>query len=167
MDSNTEQSAPDYDIRPLADKDGAKLHHIMWQHRPLERLQAHIERMLYSMNKKRALCIVVEDHSSKQLLAYGQILRMGRCYEISDLIVDEQWRSQGIGSAMIHYLINEVEALSDLPIEIGVTSENGRALALYQRLGFEKRYQRVLEMSDKVGGEPVFYLVWQRKNALK
>lgn len=57
--------------------------------------------------------------------------------EMEQVCVSKQWRSQGLGTRLIKYLIR-----MDIPIWAWVRKDNPRALELYKRLGF-----RVLRLS--------------------
>ena len=58
--------------------------------------------------------------------------------EIFRLDVDEQRRSQGIGSALIAVMEEEARRRGYTRLGLGVAHENPRALALYERVGFER-----------------------------
>lgn len=90
------------------------------------------------------------------MIGFGQLTIWSRSAEISDLIVSEAWRNQGIGSAMIARLIESARSLAKNRVEIGVAARNQRALALYRRLGF--REDRTLNLDVGDGLEPVMFL---------
>lgn len=54
-------------------------------------------------------------------------------YEIDDLYIFPEYRNQGIGSEVIRKCISSVNA----PVMLYVFIKNEKAVALYQRLGFE------------------------------
>src|SRR5690606_35640545 len=126
-----------------------------WAHRSITRSQEHLKMIEEAAKKRRGLGIVVEKLKSKQIIAYGQIMTLTKCYEISDLIVSEAYRSQGIGTAMIQYLLQTYKKAHSSCIEIGVAASNPRALALYKRLGFKVAYKLELNLGN--GREPVIY----------
>lgn len=70
------------------------------------------------------------------LIANGQLLIYPHGTELANIAVAPAWQGQGIGTALIAALeaIARENELTEL--EIGVTAENGRALALYERLGY-------------------------------
>ncbi len=88
------------------------------------------------MDQGRALGIVAV--CDGDVIAYGQITLWPHTAEISDLIVTELWRSKGIGTLLIHRLIEAARDWQMPLVEIGVALDNPRALALYQRLGFRE-----------------------------
>lgn len=59
------------------------------------------------------------------------------CPEIYRLTVRNAYRSMGIGSQLIHYSEELARRLSKHAIGLGVAVENTRAMALYQRLGYQ------------------------------
>lgn len=58
--------------------------------------------------------------------------------ECANLFVVPDYRGQGIGTALIGVLTAVAHYHHITNLEIGVTTDNPRALALYQRLGFEE-----------------------------
>lgn len=80
--------------------------------------------------------------------AYGQLTVWLRTAEISDLIVTEPLRRQGIGTALIHYLLRVARDTHVERVEIGAEMENIGALALYRRIGFTNSH--ILELESDV-----------------
>jgi ribosomal protein S18 acetylase RimI-like enzyme len=74
-------------------------------------------------------------------IGYGQIARWARVGEISDLIVAEAWRSQGIGTAIVEHLLDLARQKGMQQVEIGAHLANEGALRLYRRLGFVDQRQ--------------------------
>lgn len=72
--------------------------------------------------------------------AYGQVMLWTRCAEISDLVVSETRRGQGVGTALIQHLCRAAGDLGARCVEIGAAHDNARALSLYRRLGFEDAF---------------------------
>lgn len=161
VDSSTQVLAlqtPDipHIIRPVCRADSKALRRNCWSHRSMTRTQEQLKRITKTQSNHRGLGIVIEALHSPGIIAYGQIMMLTACYEISDLIVVEAYRSQGIGTAMIQYLIGAFRYSQMRRIEIGVAASNPRALALYQRLGFVEAYELELNLGN--GREPVIYL---------
>lgn len=69
--------------------------------------------------------------ASAQLISYTDTIA-----EIADLVVAERMRGQGIGTALVGVLGALAAAAGAERLELAVRVENGRALALYRRLGF-------------------------------
>ena len=87
------------------------------------------------------------------LIANGQLLIYPHGAEYANLAVIPARQGQGIGTAMIAALDETARVNGLTEVEIGVDVENGRALALYERLGFvEDRRIRL------VGGETAVVL---------
>ena len=80
-------------------------------------------------------------------MSRGQIARWARVGEISDLIVAEAWRDQGIGTALIRYLLDIAQQKGLRQVEIGAQESNRGALKLYRRLGFVDQRQVTMQLS--------------------
>jgi ribosomal protein S18 acetylase RimI-like enzyme len=143
-------------IRPVRANDLSALRADCWSRRNIMRCRELLHRVLDAANRKRGLGIIVENESGKPLIAYGQVIQWTKCAEISDLIVSTNCRSQGIGTAMIQYLIASIPEPKPKCVEIGVAESNPRALALYRRLGFQDSYTVELDLGQ--GKEKVTYL---------
>lgn len=128
-----------------------------WAHYTKTRSREMLRRVRHAQGQNRGMGILIEDKKAGTLVAYGQVLRWGNCAEISDLMVVQAYRSQGIGSAMIHYLVKYALQMNVKAVEIGAALSNPRALALYKRLGFKVSYE--IELNLTSGRESVTYLV--------
>merc|ERR1711964_307304 len=66
---------------------------------------------------------------------------MGTVLEISQLVVNEKYRRQGIATSLIKYTLKTVKATSKKPqwtsAAVAVHTTNTVALNLYQKLGFK------------------------------
>jgi ribosomal protein S18 acetylase RimI-like enzyme len=132
-------------IRTVTPQDVVALRADCWSHRTVTRSHDLIQRIKEAEKFERGLGIVVLDEEGICIIGYGQIMRWTTCAEISDLIVSPTRRSNGIGTAMIQYLIHNISHQSIDCIEIGVSQTNPRAAALYYRLGFT--YYTTLEIA--------------------
>jgi len=121
----------------------------------LHLIQAFVRHCLGTMEKERGYAIVAE--SEGRAMGFGLLTRWTTGGEISDLIVAENLRGQGIGTAMIAELTQAALALHMPALEIGAAHSNPRAAALYHRLGF--RPDRTLMLNLGNGLEPVTYMV--------
>jgi ribosomal protein S18 acetylase RimI-like enzyme len=79
-------------------------------------------------------------------VGYGQIARWARVGEISDLIVAEAWRDQGIGTDIIQHLLDIARQKGLRQVEIGAQESNNGALKLYRRLGFVDQRQVTMQL---------------------
>lgn len=143
-----------YQIRPLSAADTEPLHDSCWPEWPLDSVREMLDRVLAMMAEKRALAVVAA--AAPRVIAYGQLTHWPSTAEISDLIVAASCREQGIGTAIICYLIDVAQAWQAPQVEIGAALNNPRAVALYRRLGF--RDDRTLDLDLGQGLEPVLYL---------
>lgn len=143
-------------IRPVRAEDLSALRAVCWSTQSETRCRDLLRRVLDAKKRNRGLGIVVEGETSAQLVAYGQLIQWTRCAEISDLMVAETYRSRGIGTAMIQYFITNIHSPKPACIEIGAAESNPRALALYQRLGFQESYSVNWDVGQ--GKEKVTYL---------
>ena len=87
------------------------------------------------------------------LIASGQLFLVGHNAELSNLVVAPDWQGQGVGSALIGILEQIARQAKVAHVEIGVIRDNERALALYQRLGYE--YHRKIGLPE---GETAVFL---------
>jgi ribosomal protein S18 acetylase RimI-like enzyme len=69
--------------------------------------------------------------ASGQLIGYTDTIA-----EIADLVVAGRARGQGVGTALVRVLGALAAAAGAERLELAVRVDNGRALALYRRLGF-------------------------------
>ncbi len=58
--------------------------------------------------------------------------------EISDFLVEEEFRDQKIGSKLLEYLINYAKDNHFVNITLEVKKDNNRAIHLYQKYGFKE-----------------------------
>lgn len=143
-------------IRPVRANDLSALRANCWSGRSEVRCRDLLRRVIDAANRKRGLGIVVENEAVDALLAYGQVIHWTKCAEISDLMVIASHRSQGLGTAMIQYLIKHLPEPKPPCVEIGVAQSNPRALALYRHLGFQDSYTVNLDVGK--GREKITYL---------
>ncbi|XLQ19613.1 MAG: GNAT family N-acetyltransferase [Candidatus Moraniibacteriota bacterium] len=95
------------------------------------------------------ICFVVKD-SGKIISFCALTVRLvpsqGSVGTIEDVIVDKSYLRQGIGSAMIDYLISEAKKLKLCRLELTSNSARKAAIQLYQQKGFEKNDTNVFKM---------------------
>lgn len=58
--------------------------------------------------------------------------------EIEMIVVDRQWRRQGVGKRLVHQAIKRAQALSLERVLLEVREGNAGARALYRAIGFEE-----------------------------
>ena len=145
---------PDILIRPVQSADAEKLHEACFPHLSLSELSRRFEIIIEGYDTRR-ICGMVAEVSS-DIVGYGQIGRWGPNCEISDLIVAEGWRSNGIGSALIAHLLDVAREWEISEVQIGAAETNPGAYRLYKRLGFNE-YKRVM-LDIGSGPEPIIYL---------
>lgn len=93
--------------------------------------------------QEQGLCfwLIVTDHS--RIIGNGQLVIYPSAAEASvaecaNLFVVPDYRGQGIGTALLGILTAVARHHHLTHLEIGVTTDNPRALGLYQHLGFEE-----------------------------
>jgi ribosomal protein S18 acetylase RimI-like enzyme len=91
-----------------------------------------------------------------EVIGFGQLGRWGRRCEISDLIVAEAFRGNGVGTSIIVRLLDLAYQQGIQEVEIGAAVSNPRALILYKNLGFHEIQQVMMDLGH--GPEPVIYL---------
>jgi ribosomal protein S18 acetylase RimI-like enzyme len=143
-----------YSIRPVVSRDAVSLHDACWPERSLDAIRELLYRVDGLAKKGRGLGIIAEVEG--RAIAYAQLTNWPRVAEISDLIVAPDYRNQGIGTAMIHYLLEGAQYGRTARVEIGVAASNPRAYNLYKRLGFEE--DRTISLDVGGGEESVTYL---------
>ncbi len=143
-----------YLLRPVSPRDAEDLRLVCWPDRSIEAVKELLQRVDRLAKRNKGLGVVAYDKD--RILGYGQLTVWPRTTEISDLIVAADARNNGIGTAIIGYLIDQVRSLNMIQVEIGVALNNPRALELYRRLGFKE--DRVINLDLGQGPEPVMYL---------
>lgn len=145
-----------YTLRPARPDDADGIHRALWPDHPPADVADRVYRAVAFAHQRRGAVLIATD--SLGVAGYGQLTVWPRVCEISDLIVREDRRGRGIGTALIHALI-EVGRHARPVVEIGVALSNPRALALYCRLGFREARQITLNISGEP--EPVLYLTME------
>ncbi|MBN1565086.1 MAG: GNAT family N-acetyltransferase [Anaerolineae bacterium] len=141
-------------IRPVKLTDARPLQMMCWPDRSLDNIAEMLQRAEKLVFNRRGLGVVAERAGTA--CAFGLLTLWPRTAEISDLIIHEAYRGQGIGSQIITYLELTARKLQAQILEIGVALANPRALALYRRLGFEDHHTIKIDLGD--GPETVLYL---------
>jgi ribosomal protein S18 acetylase RimI-like enzyme len=91
-----------------------------------------------------------------QAVGYGQLTLWPNVAEISDLVVAQNLRGRGLGTALIQMLVRQGRALGAHEFEIGAALTNPRAVTLYRRLGFLDSHTILTHTDGK--HEKVLYL---------
>lgn len=84
----------------------------------------------------RCFWLVITAHD--RIIGNGQLVIYPGGAECANLFVVPEYRGQGIGTALVGVLTALAGHQQVTGLEIGVTTDNPRALALYQRLGFQE-----------------------------
>jgi ribosomal protein S18 acetylase RimI-like enzyme len=142
-------------LRPALPGDATALHKACIDRITPDEIRRVITHCQNAARNNRGLGIVAELTDGSPV-GYGQILRWARGAEISDLVVSQRWRGNGIGSAMIHQLIEVAREMRVPHVEIGVSLRNTSAYKLYRRLGFNDG--RIIDIDLGKGSEPVMYM---------
>jgi ribosomal protein S18 acetylase RimI-like enzyme len=114
-----------------------------------------VRRVQQCSREKRGMGVVAVDPDG-YVCGYGQVVMWPTCAEISDMIVAEDYRGQGLGTAIIQTLVQEAIRMGADEVEIGAAESNPRATSLYRRLGFEDSHTILLNLDD--GKERVTFL---------
>lgn len=128
------------------------LHDACFPHKSRIQFRSHFNHLLDWQENGRCYWLVGTDKNS-QIIASGQLVLYPHGAELANLSVTPERQGEGIGAAMISVLTAVARHLHLPGLEIGVAVSNGRALALYQRLGFVE--DRRLQMP---GAEPAIIL---------
>jgi ribosomal protein S18 acetylase RimI-like enzyme len=147
-------TARDVDLRPLVNDDAAELQRSCWP--AVELVDVYTLVSDISRRQRAGLAWGLVARVDGQIVGFGQLTRWGSVWEIGDLIVNDKWRGQGIGTALIKTLLKIAGQQGYRDVEIGVALSNPRALKLYRKLGFKPR--RTVHLNLGQGEEPVVYL---------
>jgi ribosomal protein S18 acetylase RimI-like enzyme len=143
-------------LRPVQLADSATLHAVCWPDYAFDRVNQLIKRARANHRNERGLGVVVTSNTNGAVIGFGQFTRWPRCGEISDLVIAPPYRSRGLGTVLIQHLVQTARQMGADCVEIGVSLDNPRALALYRRLGFQDDHTVQLDLGQ--GMEPVLYL---------
>lgn len=121
-------------LRPADEGDFASLYENCWKSHD----NAHhtFELALQRQRSGNAVTVVAATTTDNMRVAFAQLSRWRSGAEISDLIVMETWRRQGIGGQIIRHLIDIARQKPLRYVEIGVEKNNTAALRLYKSCGF-------------------------------
>ena len=132
-------------------RDLQPLHSACYPQQPFYEFRALFQRLLRRQEKGHSYWVVAIsealDQSVEQIVGSGQLVVYPHSAELTNLVVTTSYRNQGIGTALIAVLLAIARDIDLVGVEIGVESDNQRALALYQRLGFEP--ERRLQLPDE------------------
>lgn len=123
-------------FRPAHQNDLTLLQQNCYPQRTLKSIQAKLFRSLKGQRAGQRLHLIAENDGAP--IGTGQLICYARTTEIAELAVMAVWQNKGVGSAMIAILLAVAKQAGHNRIEIGVTVNNERALALYYRLGFRQ-----------------------------
>jgi ribosomal protein S18 acetylase RimI-like enzyme len=146
---------PNITIRPVRFADVDALRTNCWPERDPDSIYRFIGRIRHTNKDGRGLGAVVMDRT-RYAVGYGQFVLWPRCGEVSDLIISPQLRSQGLGTALIQYLVRGAQEMHADCIEIGAALSNPGAVNLYRRMGFRDSYTQVVNLNGH--DEEVLYL---------
>ena len=121
----------------LADRpDLQQLYATFYSHLPYSEFRTFCDHLLKTQSAGRGYWLVVEADSG--LIGNGQLIIFPSGAELANLQVIPKQQGRGIGAAIVSVLTAIASHIGLDSLEIGVASGNSRALALYQRLGFEE-----------------------------
>lgn len=140
-------------IREVTKSDTEALWQSCWPDQALEVVTARILTCCRWMARTRAVGVVALADDAP--IGFGQVVYWRERGEISDIIVANTHRNQGIGTSIIAVLIDKARQKRLSFVEIGVDEDNPRARALYTRLGFSDSTREIKDIS----GKRVSYLV--------
>ncbi len=126
---------PDMTFRLAVADDLRPLHTTCHADKLFPQFRDHFEKMMGWQRNGRCYWLVV-CHEAEQIVGSGQLVIYPHGSELANLFVVPARRDEGIGTALIDVLTAIACHLNLTSLEIGVSVNNGRALHLYQRLGF-------------------------------
>lgn len=103
---------------------------------------------LNEISKNARLLLAVDQNNKVIGMATLVLIKIptGKSGRIEDVVVDDQYRGQGIGTALIQKLIIEGKKLHLKKIDLTSKPERIEANKLYQNLGFQKYDTNVYRM---------------------
>lgn len=108
-------------------------------------------------NEGSVFCVAISDN---RVVGYGGMLVVMDEGDITNIVVDEDYRQLGIGKAIVEFLINEGEKRGCLEYTLEVRVSNEAAINLYNKLGFisegvrPRFYEKPIEDA---------FIMWKRK----
>jgi GNAT superfamily N-acetyltransferase len=142
-------------MRMVRATDSDRLRATCWPNRTFLTIYNLVTRAVRNAADGRGMGLVVVGTDDIPL-AYGQFTLWPTCAEISDLVVAEPLRGQGVGTALIQALVKRARTQGAKAFEIGVAMDNPRAAALYRRLGFEDSHTVMMDLER--GREKILFL---------
>lgn len=103
---------------------------------PVERVAAYIKATINSTNCLMLVGTIEGTIIARAMIEGYQAKRIRHRGKLAITVKKDHW-NQGIGSMMLERLLELAPSLQLQVIELEVLAENERAIALYQKLGFE------------------------------
>ncbi|MCR4405892.1 MAG: GNAT family N-acetyltransferase [Anaerolineae bacterium] len=142
-----------YSFRPARPADALALQRHCFPTQSVEEVASYLNWCLRQAESGRLVRLVAE--ANGEAIANAQLTLHGEIAEIGSLVVAENYRGCGIGTALITTLLEAARMHGAQAVEIGVQPDNEDACALYTRLGFVPHRQ--VETRYAPGGR-VLYL---------
>lgn len=140
-------------LRPVEKADAAPLGDTCWPDLDRGIVEARVVQTFRYSTRCWGVVACVGD----EVVGFGHLMRWRYRGEISNLVVREDYRGKGIGTAIILDLMRLARDQGMHTIEIGASEENPRAEALYRRLGFAEDRRVTLRLEERA--ERIVYLV--------
>jgi ribosomal protein S18 acetylase RimI-like enzyme len=122
-------------MRKLTELMGEKFDEFRWRTSLLTRKTAQ-EGMFIALDEERVIGMSFAEMKGPKEGSYGYI---------SSVIVDEEYRGQGVGELLIQKAIMYLGRRGANSIRINVRKEAGGAIKLYEKIGFKEKF-RVMEL---------------------
>jgi GNAT superfamily N-acetyltransferase len=122
-------------LRLATTADAHPLHQGCYPQQPWRIFEEQFQRSLRRQTADLSRYLLAQT-AEGDIIGTAQLHHYPSCAEIADVYVAEALRGRGLGTQLIHHLEQLAQTLGWFPLEIGVEESNGRALALYQRLGY-------------------------------
>lgn len=141
-------------FRDLERSDQTMLHQNCWVDEPEHYVADLIERALCLRKEHRGGARVAVVNNV--VCAFGLLTKWPKVGEISDLVVQADYRGAGIGTSLLQQLADLAQDIGITCLEIGAISSNTGAIALYERLGFIRHRSFDIHINAKL--QPIIYL---------
>jgi RimJ/RimL family protein N-acetyltransferase len=135
---------PNISFRLVQEEDRRPLHRTCYSDYNALKFRDLFNHLLRRQEQEHCFWLVIT--ADDNIIGNGQLVIYSTSAECANLFVIPEYRGQGIGTALIELLTAVARHLNITNLEIGVSIDNPRAQALYQRLGFQE--DRRIQLPD-------------------
>lgn len=112
-----------------------------------------------SLERQEYLFLVIEE--GEQIIGYAGLLQVMEEGDVTNVVVEESWRGQGLGRSLMTRLLEDGKARGIRAFTLEVRTGNKGAIRLYEELGF--RSEGVRKGFYDLPKEDA-YIMWKRED---